>query len=227
MSVEGVEEGKRAVYRGKGKSADSRELPSLSPALTPQPPSTPSPQRPPASRFSARPPGNPVSGRPSSSGRPSPRTRPTTPYGRAARLSSLPPRNESDDAFLPDAFDPDLDFLLLPKFLPKPPAEVLRQRSLNVCAQRFGAEERPSDTEPDAEEKSLSEDAWKLLEMGLYAAAIRKYSSAIELSPSNPHLYKNRAIAHLEIGSHDAAVDDCKTCIRLKPGILRNKMESE
>ena len=132
MAAEGG--GEREVYRGRD---EGDVLPDLPQARTPQPPSM----------------HRPISGRPgsarllsSSAGRPSPRTRPTTPNGRAVRLSSLSQRPESAGAS---------------RLQPRSPAELERlQRGSgsspgsaagrelylepeNVCGARFGESDAP------------------------------------------------------------------------------------
>jgi len=52
---------------------------------------------------------------------------------------------------------------------------------------------------------------------GRFEAALRKLNEAIENRPTTANLYASRAIAQLELGNIDAAVEDCKMCISVNP----------
>lgn len=52
---------------------------------------------------------------------------------------------------------------------------------------------------------------------GRYAETIAHYSQAINLAPEHPMLFSNRSAAHVAAGNLVAAIDDARTCVRLRP----------
>lgn len=54
-----------------------------------------------------------------------------------------------------------------------------------------------------------------------YAGAISAYNSAIELDPTNPVYYSNRAAAHSSSGDHAAAVVDAEKAIEADPKFIK------
>jgi tetratricopeptide (TPR) repeat protein len=126
------------------------------------------------------------------------------------RLGSLPLSHRTESAGAVQS----------PAYASKGPAGLLpleRRRSraspqlVLLCGVHFGASsageyERPS-----------SAEAWKLIEAGQYQAALAKLDAAIELEPTVPGLFASRALAHLELGHADEAVEDCEASISLAP----------
>ena len=54
-----------------------------------------------------------------------------------------------------------------------------------------------------------------------YSAAIESYSSAIQLNPSNPVYYSNRAAAYSQLSKHDLAINDAKKASELDPSFSK------
>jgi len=55
------------------------------------------------------------------------------------------------------------------------------------------------------------------LQAGAFADAVRHYTGAISLDPSNHIYFSNRSAAHLSAGNAEAAVADGEACVELKP----------
>lgn len=69
------------------------------------------------------------------------------------------------------------------------------------------------------EDRSLalhSEGIKKAL-LGDYPSAIADYDRALMLSPENPEIYYNRAVAHYSVGHSEQAVQDFDRAIQLQP----------
>ena len=222
MNGNGAVDDGRLVYYGGGVSrcdsgsatprsspaANMPSLPGLPQARTPRPPATPPPRRRPATGGTAR----PLPGRspPGSGGRPQDgsRLRPTTAGGRPVRLGSLLHRPESPGAVQsPAPASKSLVGLL--------PLERGRSRAspalVLLCGARFGA------SSAGESERPSSAEAWTLIEAGQYHAALARLDAAIELQPTVPVLFANRALANLELGHTDEAVEDCESRISLAP----------
>jgi tetratricopeptide (TPR) repeat protein len=54
---------------------------------------------------------------------------------------------------------------------------------------------------------------------GNYTDAVSFFSQAIELDPSNHVLFSNRSASHASLKDYEAALDDAKKCVSLKPGM--------
>eukprot|EP01027_Heterolobosea_sp_BB2_P015524 GEZU01022207.1.p1 GENE.GEZU01022207.1~~GEZU01022207.1.p1 ORF type:complete len:276 (-),score=100.51 GEZU01022207.1:821-1591(-) len=50
-----------------------------------------------------------------------------------------------------------------------------------------------------------------------YSEALRCYSHAIELDPSNEIFYNNRAVVYCYLGEYDKACEDCQAAIKINP----------
>lgn len=50
-----------------------------------------------------------------------------------------------------------------------------------------------------------------------FKEAVKYFSEAIELDPSNHVLYSNRSGAYVSMGEHQKALDDATKCVDLKP----------
>jgi stress-induced-phosphoprotein 1 len=62
---------------------------------------------------------------------------------------------------------------------------------------------------------ALKDAGNKLFSSKSYAAAVAKYGEAIELDPSDPIFYTNRAACNTELGKLAEAIDDCELAIVL------------
>lgn len=54
-----------------------------------------------------------------------------------------------------------------------------------------------------------------------YPAAIEAYTKAIDLDPTNPVFYSNRAAAYSSSGDHDKAVMDAEKAIEVDPKFVK------
>ena len=54
-----------------------------------------------------------------------------------------------------------------------------------------------------------------------YQAAINHYSEAIELCPTEPAYFTNRAIAYLKIDKFDEAKGDCQQALNINPNFAK------
>jgi small glutamine-rich tetratricopeptide repeat-containing protein alpha len=50
-----------------------------------------------------------------------------------------------------------------------------------------------------------------------FSAAIAKYTEAIQLDPTNPVYYSNRAAAQSQLGAHDEAIEDALKALEVDP----------
>lgn len=75
-------------------------------------------------------------------------------------------------------------------------------------------------TDPDAsrqEAESLKAAGNQLVSQRDFKAAIEKYTAAIQLDPTNPVYYSNRAAAHSQLGAHDDAIEDALKALEVDP----------
>lgn len=54
-----------------------------------------------------------------------------------------------------------------------------------------------------------------------YDAAIESYNKAVELDPTNPVYYSNRAAAHSSKGDHLSAVGDAEKALSVDPNFVK------
>jgi len=78
----------------------------------------------------------------------------------------------------------------------------------------------PEPAGPTAEEKAemaegLKQKGNSFLSEEDYDEAVESYTKAIELNPTNPVYYSNRATAHSHNGNHSLAIDDAEKAIEL------------
>eukprot|EP01034_Spumella_vulgaris_P025300 gene25300-31740_t len=71
--------------------------------------------------------------------------------------------------------------------------------------------------EDDASAEKLKDIGNNLFKKAAYAAAIKAYTSAIELNRHNATYYSNRSAAYLTMGDNQNALQDAEMCRRLKP----------
>jgi tetratricopeptide (TPR) repeat protein len=71
--------------------------------------------------------------------------------------------------------------------------------------------------EQDAAAEKLKDLGNNLYKKAAYAAAVKAYTSAIEINRYNATYYSNRSAAYLTMGEHQNALQDAEMCRRLKP----------
>lgn len=78
---------------------------------------------------------------------------------------------------------------------------------------------RDRDTSPNTREEAerLKTEGNQLMKNDQYADALRLYSRAIALDPTNAVYFCNRAAAHFKLNDHEAAVADCTAALALQP----------
>ncbi|KAH9817960.1 small glutamine-rich tetratricopeptide repeat-containing protein A [Melampsora americana] len=92
----------------------------------------------------------------------------------------------------------------------------------------------PSSTEPNAESSTAAPtesaktqaDELKtagnvLLSKKDFEGALKKYTEAISLDPTNPVYYSNRAAAHSQLGANDEAIEDALKALEVDPGFVK------
>lgn len=68
-----------------------------------------------------------------------------------------------------------------------------------------------------ARAEELKNEGNKYMSAKDYGAALNSYTQAIELYPSSPVFYSNRAAAYSQIGQHDEAINDAKKAAEIDP----------
>lgn len=63
----------------------------------------------------------------------------------------------------------------------------------------------------------LRDEAEALEDQGDFEGAVKVYSRAIEIAPSDAELYYDRALAHQTLGAHDACRDDIARSLEVAP----------
>lgn len=76
---------------------------------------------------------------------------------------------------------------------------------------------RPQPPPTRAEAERLKNEGNDFMKSERHREALDKYTRAIELDPSNPVYFCNRAAAHFKLGEHEAAVADCTAALGLQP----------
>ena len=83
----------------------------------------------------------------------------------------------------------------------------------------------PKSTTPTAEDKAnadkLKQKGNSLMSGKSYDEAIETYTKAIELDPTNPVYYSNRAAAHSSKGDHLSATGDAEKAIEVDPSYVK------
>ena len=83
---------------------------------------------------------------------------------------------------------------------------------------KSAAKEEGSVSEADkARAEELKNEGNKYMSAKDYGAALNSYTQAIELHPSSPVFYSNRAAAYSQIGQHDEAISDAKKAAEIDP----------
>ncbi|KAI8445388.1 small glutamine-rich tetratricopeptide repeat-containing protein A [Phakopsora pachyrhizi] len=78
----------------------------------------------------------------------------------------------------------------------------------------------PSET-TRKEADALKSDGNLLLSQKKFSEAIEKYTKAIQLDPTNPVYYSNRAAAQSQLGAHDEAIEDALKALEVDPGFIK------
>lgn len=96
----------------------------------------------------------------------------------------------------------------------------------NGAAESHGTRIEPADQSgaaPEAEAKAmrLKDEANELFKQAQYEPAIRLYSQAIELHPTEHTFYSNRSIAYFRTECYGYAVADASRCIELNRNFLK------
>ncbi|XP_047034454.1 small glutamine-rich tetratricopeptide repeat-containing protein beta [Helicoverpa armigera] len=68
-----------------------------------------------------------------------------------------------------------------------------------------------------SEAEKLKNEGNEFMKSDRHREALEKYTRAIELDPSNPVYFCNRAAAHFKLGENEAAVADCTAALGLQP----------
>ncbi|KAJ8711547.1 hypothetical protein PYW08_008501 [Mythimna loreyi] len=68
-----------------------------------------------------------------------------------------------------------------------------------------------------SEAEKLKNEGNEFMKSDRHREALDKYTRAIELDPSNPVYFCNRAAAHFKLGDNEAAVADCTAALALQP----------
>ncbi|KAA1083615.1 hypothetical protein PGT21_001495 [Puccinia graminis f. sp. tritici] len=74
-----------------------------------------------------------------------------------------------------------------------------------------------SQTNKSQEAESLKAAGNQLVSQRDFSAAIAKYTEAIQLDPTNPVYYSNRAAAQSQLGAHDEAIEDALKALEVDP----------
>uniref|UniRef100_A0A2A4K2K7 SGTA homodimerisation domain-containing protein n=1 Tax=Heliothis virescens TaxID=7102 RepID=A0A2A4K2K7_HELVI len=83
---------------------------------------------------------------------------------------------------------------------------------------RAQARAAPLDAPPTrSEAEKLKNEGNEFMKSDRHREALDKYTRAIELDPSNPVYFCNRAAAHFKLGENEAAVADCTAALGLQP----------
>lgn len=93
------------------------------------------------------------------------------------------------------------------------------QERMGVASQtNAGSKQEESVSEADkARAEELKNEGNKYMSAKDYGAALNAYTQAIELHPSSPVFYSNRAAAYSQIGQHDEAISDAKKAAEIDP----------
>ncbi|PLW48330.1 hypothetical protein PCANC_00611 [Puccinia coronata f. sp. avenae] len=78
-----------------------------------------------------------------------------------------------------------------------------------------------SQTNKSGEAESLKAAGNQLVSQRQFSAAIEKYTEAIQLDPTNPVYYSNRAAAQSQLGAHNEAIDDALKALEVDPGFAK------
>lgn len=70
---------------------------------------------------------------------------------------------------------------------------------------------------PEARSLDLHSEGIRQALQGNYPQAITQYDQALALSPQNPEIYYNRAVAYYSLGDADLAIKDFDHAIQLQP----------
>ena len=74
----------------------------------------------------------------------------------------------------------------------------------------------------DAENAEVAKEAGNaLFTTSDYAAALEKYTEAIELNPTDASYRSNRSACHLKLGKNLPAIHDAATAVNLEPGWVK------
>lgn len=97
--------------------------------------------------------------------------------------------------------------------------EKLRSKSTPPAADAGAqqAQEKPTAGAPTAESDKLKSEGNALMAKKEYAAAIEKYTQALEIAPSNPIYLSNRAAAYSAIGQPENAATDAELATSVDP----------
>lgn len=68
-----------------------------------------------------------------------------------------------------------------------------------------------------SEAEKLKNEGNEFMKSERHREALEKYTRAIELDPTNPVYFCNRAAAHFKLGENEAAVADCTAALALQP----------
>lgn len=93
-----------------------------------------------------------------------------------------------------------------------------QERMGGAATQAKDAPKKDSVSEADkARAEELKNEGNKYMSAKDYGAALNSYTQAIELHPSSPVFYSNRAAAYSQIGQHDEAINDAKKAAEIDP----------
>lgn len=90
------------------------------------------------------------------------------------------------------------------------------QQRLNPAGAKK-SDDTPVSDEAAAKAEALKNDGNKYMSAKDYGAALDAYTKAIELNPTSPVFYSNRAAAYSQIGQHDEAISDAKKASEIDP----------
>lgn len=75
--------------------------------------------------------------------------------------------------------------------------------------------------ESKAKANDLKNEGNEYLKKGNFLEAVEAYTKAIELDPTNPIFFSNRAQSHIKMENYGLAINDCNEAIRLDSGFLK------
>ena len=79
----------------------------------------------------------------------------------------------------------------------------------------------PAQSNKNPEAELHKEEGNKLFAAKHFSAAIDRYTAAIELDPSNPIYYSNRAFCHIRLEAYGSAIEDASTAIKCDPRFVK------